>query len=287
MIRAIMAITCTAATPQMKNWIVSGETFQAKSPIDAFYRCATSLLIAPASIAIIFTMTVTRSAGSHHLRYPDPRDPTLTFRLGESASYRLNTSPGNALAFCINVASLPLGVGEPSSLGILYLEGILVICRWRWYIQSYSIGGTPLAARHPPMWGPAKWKLLIPALTDSGKSESSGWVLSSTIHTLYKGVNNSEQLRGSHGKLRRTVTHSNTANEQGVPALFRWLSKKYPKIVNKVAEETPTKVRNQDGEIVEVPVRYESKNPNGFEVDNLYRTCLRHVASIALDGLDR
>ena len=54
--------------------------------------------------------------------------------------------------------------------------------------------------------------------------------------------------------------------------MFRWLSKKYPKIVNKVAEETPTKVRNQDGEIVEVPVRYESKNPNGFEVDNLYCT---------------
>lgn len=53
--------------------------------------------------------------------------------------------------------------------------------------------------------------------------------------------------------------------------MFRWLSKKYPKIVNKVVEETPTKVRNQDGEIVEVPVRYESKNPNGFEVDNLYR----------------
>jgi 5'-3' exoribonuclease 2 len=58
---------------------------------------------------------------------------------------------------------------------------------------------------------------------------------------------------------------------QGVPALFRWLSKKYPKIVSRVVEETPTKVRNSDGEIVEVPVRYEGKNPNGFEVDNLYR----------------
>lgn len=56
----------------------------------------------------------------------------------------------------------------------------------------------------------------------------------------------------------------------GVPALFRWLSKKYPKIVNRVIEDTPTKVRNDDGETVEVPVRYESANPNGFEVDNLY-----------------
>ncbi|CAK9779952.1 unnamed protein product [Cutaneotrichosporon oleaginosum] len=56
----------------------------------------------------------------------------------------------------------------------------------------------------------------------------------------------------------------------GVPALFRWLSKKYPKIVYRVQEDTPTKIRKDDGEIVEVPVRYESENPNGFEVDNLY-----------------
>jgi hypothetical protein len=35
-------------------------------------------------------------------------------------------------------------------------------------------------------------------------------------------------------------------------------------------EDTPTKVRNENGEIVEVPVQYEGKNPNGFEVDNLY-----------------
>ncbi|BEI84384.1 hypothetical protein CcaverHIS002_0409880 [Cutaneotrichosporon cavernicola] len=56
----------------------------------------------------------------------------------------------------------------------------------------------------------------------------------------------------------------------GVPALFRWLSKKYPKIVYRVQEDTPTKIRKDDGEIIEVPVRYESENPNGFEVDNLY-----------------
>nr|XP_019049627.1 5'-3' exoribonuclease 2 [Kwoniella bestiolae CBS 10118]OCF28557.1 5'-3' exoribonuclease 2 [Kwoniella bestiolae CBS 10118] len=57
---------------------------------------------------------------------------------------------------------------------------------------------------------------------------------------------------------------------QGVPALFRWLSKKYPKIVNRVVEDTPKKVRTSDGEIEEIPVRYEGPNPNGFEVDNLY-----------------
>jgi hypothetical protein len=118
--------------------------------------------------------------------------------------------------------------------------------------------------------------------------EDGFWFSSTIYYPIYKGVHNSEELRGSHGKLEHPPGLSiATDNKQGVPALFRWLSKKYPKIVNKVAEETPTKVRNQDGEIVEVPVRYESKNPNGFEVDNLYRKCLRRVASIALDGLDR
>lgn len=57
---------------------------------------------------------------------------------------------------------------------------------------------------------------------------------------------------------------------QGVPALFRWLSKKYPKIVERVKEDTPKKIRGPDGEIVEEPIRYENPNPNGFEVDNLY-----------------
>ncbi|WVF65523.1 hypothetical protein IAT40_000251 [Kwoniella sp. CBS 6097] len=56
----------------------------------------------------------------------------------------------------------------------------------------------------------------------------------------------------------------------GVPALFRWLSKKYPKIVNKVVEDTPKRVRTSEDKIEEVPVQYESPNPNGFEVDNLY-----------------
>ncbi len=58
---------------------------------------------------------------------------------------------------------------------------------------------------------------------------------------------------------------------QGVPALFRWLSKKYPKIVSRVVEDTPTRVRGDEEELVDVPVRYENPNPNGFEVDNLYR----------------
>lgn len=51
----------------------------------------------------------------------------------------------------------------------------------------------------------------------------------------------------------------------GVPALFRWLSKKYPKIITPVIEEQPYEV---DGQVY--PVDTTKANPNGEEVDNLY-----------------
>ena len=50
----------------------------------------------------------------------------------------------------------------------------------------------------------------------------------------------------------------------GVPALFRWLSRKYPKIISPVIEEPHEVV---DG--VVVPPKYANRNPNG-ELDNLY-----------------
>ena len=51
----------------------------------------------------------------------------------------------------------------------------------------------------------------------------------------------------------------------GVPALFRWLSTKYPKIVGAVAED---EVQVIDGQ--EIPVDTTKPNPNGLEYDNLY-----------------
>lgn len=47
----------------------------------------------------------------------------------------------------------------------------------------------------------------------------------------------------------------------GVPALFRWLSTKYPKIITPVIEETVV-----EGE----KINLSSLNPNGIEFDNLY-----------------
>ncbi|KAF8268270.1 XRN 5'-3' exonuclease N-terminus-domain-containing protein [Lactarius quietus] len=56
----------------------------------------------------------------------------------------------------------------------------------------------------------------------------------------------------------------------GVPALFRWLSKKYPKIISSVAEEEETKMQDEDGNDVVIPVNMEGANPNEVEFDNLY-----------------
>lgn len=51
----------------------------------------------------------------------------------------------------------------------------------------------------------------------------------------------------------------------GVPAFYRWLSQKYPLIVEDVIEEAEREV---DG--VRLPVDFSKPNPNGLEFDNLY-----------------
>jgi len=56
----------------------------------------------------------------------------------------------------------------------------------------------------------------------------------------------------------------------GVPALFRWLSKKYPKIISPVIEELPEEIDNGDGTKTKMPIDGRTPNPNGEEMDNLY-----------------
>ncbi|KAI8057093.1 XRN 5'-3' exonuclease N-terminus-domain-containing protein [Syncephalis plumigaleata] len=51
----------------------------------------------------------------------------------------------------------------------------------------------------------------------------------------------------------------------GVPALFRWLSRKYPKIVAPTVEEQPRELNG-----ITIPVDIGKTNPNGVEFDNLY-----------------
>lgn len=51
----------------------------------------------------------------------------------------------------------------------------------------------------------------------------------------------------------------------GVPAMFRWLSQKYPKIISSVIEDLPKEINGE-----KMPVDRTKPNPNGEEFDNLY-----------------
>jgi len=51
----------------------------------------------------------------------------------------------------------------------------------------------------------------------------------------------------------------------GIPALFRWLSERYPKITSPALEDCPLSIEGHA-----IPVDTIKPNPNGEEFDNLY-----------------
>jgi len=55
----------------------------------------------------------------------------------------------------------------------------------------------------------------------------------------------------------------------GVPAFFRWLSRKYPSIVVHCQEEKSRTVE-ENGQTIKIPVDTSLPNPNKIEFDNLY-----------------
>lgn len=78
----------------------------------------------------------------------------------------------------------------------------------------------------------------------------------------------------AEGGRARTALHRLYSEGQtmGVPAFYRWLSEKYPKIVVDVLEDQPVRVEG-----TEIPLDLTAKNPNGIEVTQLCRYLRRSI----------
>lgn len=71
----------------------------------------------------------------------------------------------------------------------------------------------------------------------------------------------SRREAGRHRALSTKDRDPNRANKMGVPAFYRWLSEKYPKIVVDMLEDRTVRVEG-----TEIPLDLTAENPNGIEV---------------------
>lgn len=67
-----------------------------------------------------------------------------------------------------------------------------------------------------------------------------------------------------------------------MPAFYRWLSEKYPKIVVDMLEDKPTRVGG-----IEIPLDLTAENPNGIEVRSIYSPSPRGASACHVDRGDK
>ncbi|KAG9025495.1 5'-3' exoribonuclease 2 [Tulasnella sp. JGI-2019a] len=108
--------------------------------------------------------------------------------------------------------------------------------------------------------------LPLPIVVDDGTAQITAFGLNIRGRRRLKPA-----IAGTGGQYRNLPHHATLlAAVMGVPALFRFLQSKYPRIVEAVEEEEAPPNTDLDGNTTSANVDILTPNPNGTEFDNLY-----------------